>query len=135
MAAEQFKREIIHEAGDGVIEKITLDFNPGAIGELQDIITSGQSICAGASMAVVVETSNCTGIAGSIEVKQSMEKSGSPMFAGNVAATTLALAVTGSVAVGVAAHLELNLAYAVLDCTGVTWPSAGRMIIYIITKY
>lgn len=130
---DQLKRERMYEGGSGVIEKITLDFNPGPIAHLQDILVSSQIMSAGATLAVVVETTNCTGIAGSINVKQGMEKSGTPNFP-FAAAQTLALAPTGAVSVGMTSVIDFMAPFAVLDATGVTWPTAGRMVIWIIAK-
>jgi hypothetical protein len=129
----QLKRERMYEAGTGVFEKITLDFNPGPIPNLQDILVSSQIMSSGSSLAVVVETSNCTGIVGSITVKQAMEKSGAPSF-GFAAPQTLALAVTGSASVGMTSTIDFMGAVAVLDASAITWPTAGRMVIWIIAK-
>jgi len=131
--ADQIKRQRLYEGQNGVLDKFTIDFNPGLPPNLQDILVSSQVLSSGSRLAVVVETSNCTGIAGSFLVRQGMEDSGVPNYAFSPA-QTLALVATGNASVGMSAALDFMGAFVVLDASGVTWPSAGRMVIWIIAK-
>ena len=131
---EQIKRQRIYEGSNGVIDKLTIDFNPGLPPNLQKLLTSSQITVAGNKLAVVVVTSGCAGIAGSFGVRQSTEDSGTPNFP-FAPAVSIPLVASGAAEGGVAVPMNFVLSHVVLDASGVTWPTEGRMMITIVTKF
>lgn len=132
--SEQIKRQRVYEGSNGVVDKLTIDFNPGIPPNLQNLIASSQITVAGNKLGIVVVTSGCTGIAGSFEVKQSAEDSGTPNFSMSPA-VSIPLAVNGAAEGGIAIPMNFVLSHVILDASGVTWPSEGRMMITIVSKF
>ncbi len=130
----QITRQRTYEAPQCTVERIIIDFNPGVPGDLAEQIVSDQIAAAGSRIAVVIATSGCTGIAGAAEVKQSAERTGGNAIA-YTAPATLTPTASGLAHVGVQSVLDFNLTNVVVDISAVTLPSAGRMVIDIISKH
>ena len=131
---EQIKRQRVYEGGNGVHERITIDFNQGPVGELSQLIVASQPSISGNKVAVTIQTTNCTGIAGSVALEQTMNDSGSPSIPFSPA-ISLALAASALVHAGVDTVVNLTAARPVLRLVGFTAPTQGRMVIDIVTKF
>lgn len=131
---DQIKRQRVYEGGNGTHERITIDFNQGPVGNLNSLLVAAQPSLMGNKVAVTIQTTNCTGIAGSVALEQTMNDSGTPSIP-YAAAISLALAPSGLVHAGIDSIVNMTAARPVLKFNTFSQPTAGRMVIDIVTKF
>lgn len=130
---EKIKRSRVYEGNNGVHERLEINFNDGPVGNLASIIASQPSL-SGSKVAVTVNTTNCTGIAGTVELEQTMNDSGTPSIPYAIP-ISLALAASGLVHAGVEDVIHMTAARPILRFDSFTQPTEGRMTIDIVTKF
>ncbi len=132
---DQIKRDRIYEGGNGVHERITINFNAGPVGNLKQLFVASQTSLSGNKVAVSIHTTNCTGIAGTAHIEQTMNDSGKPNVAYSPA-ITLALAASAHVHAGMdGTVINMMSARPVIRFAGFTPPTEGIMVIDIVTKF